>query len=98
MLGIAGAYVLRAVAESGSFPKLVVVALALAYAATWMVWASRVPVGAPFASTAYAATSALILVPMLAELTLRFQVLSGERDRRIAGRVRDRSIRSGLET
>ena len=76
MLGIAGAYLLRAVAESGSFPKLVVVALALAYAATWMVWASRAPVGSTFASAAYAATSALILVPMLAELTLRFQVLS----------------------
>src|SRR5262252_3439122 len=35
MLGIAGAYLLRAVAESGSFPKLAVVALALAYTATW---------------------------------------------------------------
>ncbi len=76
MLGIAGAYLLRAVAESGSFPKLVVVALALAYAAAWMVWAARVPLGAVFASTAYAATSAMILVPMLAELTLRFQVLT----------------------
>ena len=76
MLGIAVAYLLRAVAESGSFPKLVVVALALAYAATWMVWASRVPAGAAFASTAYAATSAMILVPMLAELALRFQVLT----------------------
>jgi hypothetical protein len=75
MLGIAGAYVLRAIAESGSFPKLAVVALALAYAATWMVWATRVPAGAVFAGTAYAATSAFILAPMLAELTLRFQVL-----------------------
>lgn len=76
MLGIAGAYLLRAVAESGSFPKLAVVALALGYAAAWMVWASRVPVGADFAGTAYAATSALILAPMLVELALRFQVLS----------------------
>ncbi len=76
MLGIAGAYLLRAVAESGSFPKVVVVALALAYAATWMVWAARVQGDAVFASSAYAATSAFILAPMLAELTLRFQVLS----------------------
>lgn len=76
MLGIAGAYLLRAVAESGSFPKLAVVALALAYAAMWLVWAARVSPDAQFASTAYAATSALILAPMLWELTLVFKVLS----------------------
>lgn len=76
MLGIAGAYLLRAVAESGSFPKLAVVVLALAYASMWLVWASRVPAEARFASTAYAATAALILAPMLWELTLVFKVLS----------------------
>ena len=75
MLGIAGAYVLRAVAESGSFPKMAVVVLALAYAAMWLVWAARVPAEAHFASTAYATTAALILAPMLWELTLRFAVL-----------------------
>lgn len=74
MLGIAGAYVLRAVAESGSFPNLAVVALALVYAGTWLAWASRVQAGR-FASTAYAATASVILAPMLGELTLRFQVL-----------------------
>jgi len=76
MLGMAGAYVLRAIAESGSFPKLAVVGLAIAYAGMWLVWAVRVPAGAWFASTTYAATSALILAPMLWELTLRFKVLS----------------------
>ena len=76
MLGIAGAYLLRAVAESGSFPKLAVVALALAYAAMWLAWAARVSLDAQFARVAYAATSALILTPMLWELTLRFQVLT----------------------
>ena len=76
MLGMAGAYLLRAVAESGSFPKLAAVALAIAYAGTWLVWAVRVPVGEWFASTTYAGTSALILAPMLWELTLRFKVLT----------------------
>jgi hypothetical protein len=76
MLGMAGAYLLRAVAESGSFPKLAVVALAIAYAAMWLVWAVRVPARAWFASTTYAATSALILAPMLGELTLRFRFLT----------------------
>ncbi len=75
MLGIAGAYVLRAVAESGSFPKLAVVVLALAYAGMWLVWAARLPAEAYFASTVYATTAALILAPMLWELTLRFEVL-----------------------
>ncbi|MGA9640827.1 MAG: hypothetical protein WBQ72_05485 [Terriglobales bacterium] len=73
MLGIAGAYLLRAVAESGSFPMLAIAVLAMAYAAAWLVWAARTP--GSLASTAYAATSALILVPMLGELTLRSQVL-----------------------
>jgi len=76
MLGIAGAYVLRAVAESGSFPKMAVVVLALAYAAMWLVWAARVPAEARFARAAYATTAALILAPMLWELTLRFEVLT----------------------
>jgi hypothetical protein len=76
MLGMAGAYVLRAVAESGSFPKLAVVALAIAYAGMWLIWAVRVPAREWFASTTYASTSALILAPMLWELTTRFKVLS----------------------
>jgi hypothetical protein len=74
MLGIAGGYLLRAVAESGSVPKLAMIVLALAYAGTWLVWAARVP-DARFASTVYAATASLILAPMLWELTLRFEVL-----------------------
>jgi hypothetical protein len=76
MLGIAGAYLLRAVAELGSFPKLAVVALALVYAGMWLVGAALGPIGAGFASTVYAATAALIIAPMLWELTLRFHVLA----------------------
>jgi len=75
MLGIAGAYLLRAVADSGSLPQLLVVALALAYVGMWLLWAVRVPATIPFVSAAYAITSALILAPMLWELTLRFRVL-----------------------
>jgi len=74
MLGIAGAYLLRAMAESTSFPRAVVVVIAIAYAAMWLVAATRVKPGAGFASIAYAATSVLILIPMLWELTLRFSV------------------------
>jgi hypothetical protein len=76
MLGIAGAYVLRAVAESGALPRVAVAAVAIAYAILWLVWAARVKSTQWFASVVYATTSALILAPMLWELTLRFQVLS----------------------
>ncbi|MGD0520887.1 MAG: hypothetical protein ABSA48_06490 [Terracidiphilus sp.] len=75
MLGMAGAYVLRAVAETSLLPKPAVAALAIAYAILWLVWATRAPAGAWFASITYACTSALILAPMLWELTLRFKVL-----------------------
>ena len=76
MLGIAGAYVLRAVAESSALPKPAVAAVAIAYAILWLIWAAQAPAGAWFASTTYACTSALILAPMLWELTLRFKVIS----------------------
>jgi hypothetical protein len=75
MLGIAGAYLLRAVAESSSLPRTAVAAAAIAYALGWLVWASRVKAGDWLAGTTYACTSALILAPMLWELTLRFKVL-----------------------
>jgi hypothetical protein len=54
---------------------LAVVVLALAYAEMWLVWAARVPAEATFVSSAYATTAALIIAPMLWELTLRFEVL-----------------------
>ena len=77
MLGIAGAYLLRAVAESGAIPMLAIAAIAIVYAGLWLVWAARVPAGAWFAaSTTYSCTSALILAPMLWELTVSFKVLS----------------------
>jgi hypothetical protein len=75
MLGIAGAYLLRALAESGSLPRLTIASVAVAYAMMWLFWAARTPAKAWFASTAYACTSALILAPMLWELTLRFNMM-----------------------
>jgi len=76
MLGIAGAYLLRAVSESGVLPHLLIAAVAIAYAIAWLVAASRAPSRMRLAPVLYAATSALILAPMLWELTMRFHVLS----------------------
>ena len=75
MLGIAGAYLLRAVAASSSLPRAAVATVAIVYALGWLVWASRAKAGDWLAGTTYACTSALILAPMLWELTLRFKVL-----------------------
>lgn len=76
VLGIAGAYLLRAIAESGTIPKFPVLIVAIVYAALWMVWAVRTHDTNRFASAAYSVTSALILSPLLWESTVRFQVLS----------------------
>ncbi len=76
MLGIAGAYLLRAVAESNSLPKLAVAAIAIVYALLWLVWAARAKEATWVTSATYAGASGLILAPMLWELTLSFKVLA----------------------
>jgi len=76
VLGIAGAYLLRALAESTGVPKAPLLVLAILYACFWLVWAIRVHHSSRFASAAYAVTSALILSPLLWESTVRFEVLS----------------------
>lgn len=74
MLGIAGAYVLRAIAAAGVLPKLPVSVLAVVYAFAWLFWAPRST--GRLSRITYAATSALILAPMLWEMTLQFHVFS----------------------
>jgi hypothetical protein len=74
IVGFAGAFLLRAIAESGSAPKLPILFVAIVYACCWMVWATRT--ANRFAAATYAITSTLILSPLLWESTVRFQVLS----------------------
>jgi hypothetical protein len=76
MLGIAGAYVLRAVAESGSLPRPAVAGAAVVYAMAWLVWAAWSKSAARFVRIIYAGASAVILAPMLWELTLHFKTFS----------------------
>ncbi len=76
VLGFAGAFLLRAITESSSFPKLPVLVGAILYACFWMVWAIRSYTSNRFASITYALTSAGILCPLVWESTVRFQVLS----------------------
>lgn len=76
ILAIAGAYLLRAIVESGSVPKLPVLIVAILYAGFWLVWAVRIHASNRFASATYGITSALILSPLLWEVTVRFQIMS----------------------
>ena len=76
LLGIAGAYVLRAVMESGVLPPLPVAGMAVGYIFLWVVWAARAGVRSALAGALYAITAVLILGPMLWELMLRFGTLS----------------------
>jgi hypothetical protein len=75
VLGIAGAYLLRAIAQAGPIPKLTVVIVAIAYAALWMIYAVRIHGRNRFASSTYAINSVLILAPLLWESTVRFQII-----------------------
>ncbi|MGD1069821.1 MAG: hypothetical protein ABSB15_06745 [Bryobacteraceae bacterium] len=75
VLGLAGAYLLRALAESGAVPALLVVAVAILYAATWLFFSVRTHEDDAFAGSTYGITAALILAPLLWEATVRFNVL-----------------------
>lgn len=75
VLGIAGAYLLRAISEGGVVSQLPILIVAVLYAAGWMYWAGRTHNISPFAGNLYGITSALILAPLLWESTTRFQVI-----------------------
>ena len=76
VLGIAGAYLLRALSESGTAPHVPILAVAILYAWMWLVWAARIHTKSRFAGVTYGISSALIFCPLLWEATVRFQVLS----------------------
>ncbi len=75
VLGIAGAYLLRAAAETEVFPKLAVVIVALLYAWLWQYLSVRAGKNSQAVGAAYGITSALILFPMLWEITVGFKIL-----------------------
>ena len=74
LLGIAGAYVLRALAGASVFSRPLLGFLGAAYATGWAVAGARA--SRPLAQGVYAAASVVILAPMLWEMCLRFQAIS----------------------
>jgi hypothetical protein len=75
-LGLAGAYLLRAIAESGIIPSKLVFAAAALYAVAWLLWAARAHAGRRLAAILYSLTAVLILSPLLWEATVRFHTVS----------------------
>lgn len=76
LLGLAGAYLLRAIAESGVVPARVAFILGALYAVAWLLGAARTPGGRRLATTLYTLTAVMILSPLLWESTLRFHLIT----------------------
>jgi len=73
LLGIAGAYMLRAL--SGVVPRGLLAVVAGVYAVAWLVAGARVIPNNRLAGVFYVCTSLLILTPMLWEMTIRFHAM-----------------------
>jgi hypothetical protein len=72
LLGLAGAYLLRALTESGALPHQAGVACGILYSMAWLVWAARTPSSRSAETALRSLTSVLVLCPLLWEATVRF--------------------------
>lgn len=73
---LAGAFLVRALTDSGAFPRGVGVAMGLAYALTWLVLADRAGrAGVAPAANAWGVTALVIACPLVWEAATRFEVL-----------------------
>ena len=75
LLGLAGAYLLRAFTESGALPHRAGIAAGLLYAMGWLIWAARTPATQRIETALHSLTSVLVLAPLLWEATLRFHAV-----------------------
>jgi hypothetical protein len=76
LLGLAGAYLLRALTEARTFSPRMGVAVGLVYAMLWLVWAARTPAARRLETALHGLTSVLVLSPLLFEATTRFHAIS----------------------
>ena len=76
LLGLAGAYLLRAITESATVAPQVGVAIGLLYAILWLIWAARTPAARRLEAALHSLTSVLVLCPLLWEATLRFHAVT----------------------
>jgi hypothetical protein len=75
LLGLAGAYLLRALTESSTLPVRAGVLVGILYAIFWLVWAARTPADRRVEAALHSLTAVLVLAPLLWEATLRFQAV-----------------------
>ncbi|HYW44023.1 MAG TPA: hypothetical protein VE959_14270 [Bryobacteraceae bacterium] len=76
LLGLAGAYLLRALTEAGTLTHRGGVGIGIVYAVLWLVWAARTPAAQKLEAALHSLTSVLVLAPLLWEATLRFHAIS----------------------
>ena len=76
LLGIAGAYLLRAITEAGIVPHLTGTILGLVYTSGWLASTLRIPIRNPLVVAIHGITAAAIVAPLLWEATLRFHTMS----------------------
>ena len=76
LLGIAGAYLLRAITEAALLPQLAGSLVGLLYAGAWLASAAGIRPANRLMATFHALTAALIAGPLLWESTVRFHSLS----------------------
>ena len=76
LLGLAGAYLLRAVTESAAISPASGVAAGILYAVFWLSWAARTPAANRLETAIHSLTAVLVLCPLLWEATLRFHAIS----------------------
>ncbi len=75
VLGLAGAYLLRALTESGALSPKVGIAAGIVYALLWLVWAARSPATERLKPAIHSLTAVLVLSPLLWEATVRFHAV-----------------------
>ena len=76
LLGLAGAFLLRALTEGGTFSQGAGVAIGLVYAMLWLVWAARTPAERRIETALHGLTSVLVLSPLVFEATARFHAIT----------------------
>jgi hypothetical protein len=76
LLGLAGAYLLRALTETGVIPPAWGVAGGIVYAVFWLFRAARTPAENRLETAMHSLTAVLVLCPLLWEATLRFHAVS----------------------
>ncbi|SPE43360.1 conserved membrane hypothetical protein [Candidatus Sulfopaludibacter sp. SbA3] len=76
LLGLAGAYLLRALTEAGTLPHQAGIAAGFLYAIAWMIAAAKAPPERRVDTALHSLTSVLVLSPLLWEATLRFHAIT----------------------